>query len=60
MKYIFLVGAVIGLFYIAAMQLLLTEVNNLKNVYANADVITHSVADGSYDTKAQTPNDFLK
>ena len=51
MKYILFTGLLISGFYIAATQMLLTQVNNLKNFYSNVDVIAQSAAEDK-----STPN----
>ncbi len=47
MKYALLLGLVLGGFYIGATQLVLTELNNIKYYYENADVIAQNIANDS-------------
>ena len=44
MKYAIIIGIVLGAFYVGASQLVLSELNNLKDFYKNADVIAQNVA----------------
>lgn len=44
MKYALFIALILSAFYIGTTQLLLSEVNDLKNIYANADVIAQNIA----------------
>lgn len=56
MKYVFILGLIISAFYIGAMQLMLTEVNNLQTFYSNADSIAQLAAEAKPSTQQSITN----
>lgn len=49
MKYAILVGLIIGAFYVAAGQMVISQINGLKTFYSNADTIAQNIAEGKDD-----------